>query len=115
VLDASTAGKPPIVVKRKGCADKASAEARNKCYVRAGSAGLTSCIKKHSATAAGTSKLTLSFDLDKRGKVKSVGVAPAAVASSALGGCVKRVAQKIRFGAQSDNIRFSIPLKISQR
>jgi serine/threonine-protein kinase len=112
-LDGGDSTKPPI--KRDGCAGKGTPSARNKCYVRAGSAGLKSCIKKHSATAAGTKQLVLVFDLDKRGKIKNVGVAPAAVASSPLGACAKKAAQKIRFGPQGDNIRFSIPLRISQR
>ncbi len=110
--DASTEDSTKPTVKQHTCARKSTAEKRNKCYVSVGSGGLSKCIKKHKATAAGTKQLWLGFDLNKRGKVKGVSVAPAAVASSALGACVKKAAQKIRFGPQSDDIRFKIPLKI---
>jgi hypothetical protein len=116
VFDAAPAAiKVKPVSKGNRCDGMATAEERNKCYVRSGSGGLTACISKHAETAAGTSQLVLSFDLDKSGRVKEVGVAPAVVESSALGACVKNVAKKIRFGKQSDNLRFRIPLRISQR
>jgi serine/threonine-protein kinase len=105
----------PKKVKAHRCDSKKTTEARNRCYVSGSGRKLTACLTKHSATISNVSQLTLSFDLNKRGKVLDVGVAPPAVASSALGACVQKVAKKIRFGAQGEAIRFRIPLRINQR
>lgn len=110
----ASAVRPIKPVRSKGCARKATAGARNTCYVRAGSKGVTSCITKHEQAAAGTKKVVLSFTLEKSGKIKEVRVSPTAVTSSALGICVKKAAQKIRFGPQSDTVSFNIPLTINK-
>lgn len=114
-LDASSKTPQLRPVKPKGCAGKSTVEERNKCYVRAGSGGLGSCITKHQQTASGIPRLILEFKLEKSGRIKEVNVSPAAAAASALGTCVKKVAQKIKFGPQGNSISFKIPLNISKR
>lgn len=104
----------PVRPVKRGCAAKPTTESRNRCYVSKSGGQLTACLKKHAAVIAGTNKLDLSFDLDKRGKVTAVAVAPASIASTALGACVKDVAKKIRFGPQGDALRFRIPLRINR-
>lgn len=113
VKDPKTPSKP--VSKGHRCESKSSAEAKNRCYVASEGRKLTKCLQEHASGVSGAPKLTLNFDLQKSGKVAGVTVSPPHFASTALGSCVKSVAQKIKFGPQGSSVRFRIPLKINQK
>jgi len=115
VKPAADDGGEKHVAKAHRCESKSSAEARNRCYVTAEGRKLTKCLRDHAAEVSGTPQMTLSFDLNARGKVVGVSVSPPQFASTTLGSCVKSVAQKIRFGPQQGTVRFRIPLKINQK
>jgi hypothetical protein len=59
---------------------------------------------------AATPQLTLRFQLDPSGSVRSVELAPAGVAGSALGGCILGVARSTRFPAGNGPVAFTIPI-----
>jgi serine/threonine-protein kinase len=115
VKPAAKDGGEKKAAKAHRCESKSSAEARNRCYVAAEGRKLTTCLRDHAAEVSGSPEMTLSFDLNARGKVVGVSVSPPQFASTTLGTCVKSVAQKIRFGPQRGEVRFRIPLKINQK
>ena len=109
----TTHGSSKLKVHR--CEKKRSAEAKNRCYVAAEGRKLTKCLQAHATEISGTPQMTLSFDLDSRGKVVDVSISPSQFANTVLGTCVKSVAKRIKFGPQSGSVRFRIPLKINQK
>ena len=58
--------------------------------------------------------MQVDFDLDARGKLSSVAITPAALAKTALGDCIERVARATVFPAQGEPVSFSIPVTASR-
>lgn len=59
---------------------------------------------------AATPQLTLRFQVEPSGSVRSVELTPASAASSALGGCILGVARGTRFPAGDAPVAFTIPI-----
>jgi hypothetical protein len=75
---------------------------------------IAGCFEQHAVGLSGVPVVTLEFSLDDEGKVLSAHVQPAALASTPLGQCIQRVAQKTRFPAQGRGVSFAIPLSASK-
>lgn len=72
------------------------------------------CFKQHALTLSGQPRLQLEFDLNAKGKLTSVALSPATVASTALGKCLEGVARATTFPAQGEDISFAIPVVASR-
>jgi serine/threonine-protein kinase len=68
------------------------------------------CFRQHSVSLQGRPTAQLEFDLDATGKLTRVVLAPPALASTALGGCLLQVARSTAFPAQGRAVSFAIPL-----
>jgi serine/threonine-protein kinase len=68
------------------------------------------CFRQHSVSLQGRPTAQLEFDLDAAGKLTRVVLAPTALASTALGGCLLQVARSTAFPAQGRAVSFAIPL-----
>jgi serine/threonine-protein kinase len=68
------------------------------------------CFRQHSVSLQGRPTAQLEFDLDSAGKLTRVALAPPALASTALGGCLLQVARGTTFPAQGRAVSFAIPL-----
>jgi len=60
--------------------------------------------------AAAQPQLTIRFQIEESGAVRSADLSPASVASSALGGCILGVARGTRFPAGDAPVSFTIPI-----
>ncbi|HVK76321.1 MAG TPA: protein kinase [Kofleriaceae bacterium] len=78
-------------------------------------AAVKACFERHSQTIVGQPEVTLRFEIDARGVPTSVEVFPAAVASTALGGCLVEVGRGTRFPAQAAPIAFRIPVSVRRQ
>ena len=72
------------------------------------------CFKQHAAAIQGLPTLQLEFALDAAGKLTAVRVTPEALAVTALGQCIKKVAGETHFPAQGKAVSFAIPLSASR-
>ena len=72
------------------------------------------CFKQHAAAIQGLPTLQLEFALDAEGKLTAVRVTPEALAVTALGQCIKKVAGETHFPAQGKAVSFAIPLSASR-
>lgn len=72
------------------------------------------CFKQHALSLEGQPRLQLEFDLNAKGKLTAVQLSPAAVASTALGQCLERVARATTFPAQGEDVSFAIPVTASR-
>jgi serine/threonine protein kinase len=73
------------------------------------------CFKQHALSLEGQPRLSLEFDLDPKGKLTHVQLVPAAVAGTALGKCLERVARATSFPAQGEPVSFAIPVTASRQ
>jgi outer membrane biosynthesis protein TonB len=71
---------------------------------------IESCFRAEPAAAAAQPQLTLRFQIEASGAVRSVELMPAAVAGSALGACVLGVARGTRFPPSDAPVSFTIPI-----
>jgi serine/threonine protein kinase len=71
---------------------------------------LEGCFREHSVSLEGRPVTQLAFDLDAAGKLTRVELAPRALAATALGECLLRVARTTVFPAQGRPVSFAIPL-----
>jgi hypothetical protein len=55
-------------------------------------------------------QLTVRFQIEPSGAVKSAELAPASLAGTGLGGCILGVARRTRFPAGDAPVTFSIPI-----
>lgn len=75
------------------------------------SGAFEACFVKHLEAAKKTPQAILHFSVAKSGGVPEVKVAPAALAASALGGCLRGVAGEVDFPALEEAVSFSVPVK----
>jgi eukaryotic-like serine/threonine-protein kinase len=71
---------------------------------------IEACFRAEPTSAAQQPQLTIRFQVEASGAVRSVDLAPASVASSALGGCILGVARSTRFPAGDAPVSFTIPI-----
>jgi serine/threonine-protein kinase len=67
------------------------------------------CFRQHSGEGE-TPQLTVRFQVEASGAVKSAELQPASVAGTALGACIVGIARSTRFPASSAPVAFSIPI-----
>ncbi len=70
------------------------------------------CVKRHAQAVVGRPEVTLRFVIDTAGVPTSVELTPEAVATTALGACVRDVARGIRFPIQRAPVAFRIVLQL---
>jgi hypothetical protein len=75
---------------------------------------IETCFTEHAVGLQGHPQMQVDFDLDARGKLVKVAVAPAALATTALGTCIEHVARATTFPAQGEPVSFSIPVTASR-
>jgi hypothetical protein len=75
---------------------------------------IQACFAAHAVGLQGHPQMQVDFDLDARGKLVKVRVAPAALAGTALGTCIERVARGTSFPAQGEPVSFGIPVTASR-
>jgi hypothetical protein len=75
---------------------------------------IQACFAEHAIGLEGHPQMQVDFDLDARGKLSSVAITPAALAKTALGDCLERVARATVFPAQGEPVSFSIPVTASR-
>jgi hypothetical protein len=75
---------------------------------------IQACFAAHAIGLQGHPHMQVDFDLDARGQLSKVAVAPAALATTALGACIEQVARATRFPAQGEKVSFSIPVTASR-
>ena len=68
------------------------------------------CFRAQPGEAAAQPQLTIRFQIEATGAVRSVELSPAAVAGSALGGCILGVARSTRFPPGDAPVSFTIPI-----
>ncbi len=68
---------------------------------------ITGCFKTHGEPSA---PMSVRFQIDASGTVKSVEILPPSVGTSDLGGCIGKVAKSTRFGIQPTSATFRVPL-----
>jgi len=68
------------------------------------------CFRAESNVAATQPQLTIRFQIEASGAVRTAELAPAAVAGSALGACILGVARGTRFPASDAPVSFTIPI-----
>jgi eukaryotic-like serine/threonine-protein kinase len=68
------------------------------------------CFRAQPGEASAQPQLTLRFQIDATGAVRSVELSPAAVAGTGLGGCILGVARNTRFPAGDAPMSFTIPI-----
>jgi tRNA A-37 threonylcarbamoyl transferase component Bud32 len=71
------------------------------------------CFVEH-PEGAGTTEISLRFEVARDGHVGSVGVLPAAVGTSSLGACLTAVGKSTVFSKQSAPLTFRIPLTVQR-
>jgi hypothetical protein len=67
------------------------------------------CFRQSAADTA-TPQLTIRFQVEANGGVRSAELAPASVANTPLGACIRSVAQSTRFPAGDAPVSFTIPI-----
>jgi serine/threonine-protein kinase len=70
------------------------------------------CFDQHAEDAAGTSEISLRFQVGRSGAVTSVAALPAEVAARPLGACLVAVASRTQFAPQPEPVTFRIPLTL---
>lgn len=75
------------------------------------SAAFEACFVKHLEAAKKTPQAILHFSVAQAGGAPQVKVAPAELAASALGGCLKQVAGEVNFPELEEAVSFSVPVK----
>jgi len=68
------------------------------------------CFQKHATGADGVPEVTVRFQVETSGSVKSATLSPASVASTPLGQCILGVARATAFGEQPEPVSFAIPI-----
>ncbi|MDH5493765.1 MAG: hypothetical protein OEY14_17570, partial [Myxococcales bacterium] len=68
------------------------------------------CFEEHALRVQGSPELEVHFDIEPDGRVSGARLLPEALASTALGGCVRQVALSTRFPAPGEAISVRIPL-----
>jgi eukaryotic-like serine/threonine-protein kinase len=68
------------------------------------------CFRAQADDASAQPQLTIRFQIEATGAVRSVELSPAAVAGSALGACILGVARSTRFPAGEAPVSFTIPI-----
>jgi hypothetical protein len=68
------------------------------------------CFRAQPGDASAQPQLTIRFQIEATGAVRSVELSPAAVAGSALGACILGVARSTRFPAGEAPVSFTIPI-----
>jgi serine/threonine protein kinase len=68
------------------------------------------CFRAQPGEASAQPQLTIRFQVEATGAVRSVELLPAAVAGSALGGCILAVARSTRFPPGEAPVSFTIPI-----
>ncbi len=71
---------------------------------------IQACYESHTVELSGTPRVEIQFRIDRAGDVEAVALAPANLATTALGECILGVARAVRFGPQERPLRFSIPV-----
>ena len=79
------------------------------------SAEIRHCFADRDADEAGSSEISLRFEVGTDGAVKSVAVQPAALAATPLGACLVKVGRSTTFGPQAAPIAFRIPVSVQLR
>ncbi len=72
-------------------------------------AAIQACYRQH-AEGVEQPALSVRFQIDETGAVRSATVSPSAVGGAPLGQCITAIARKTAFGAQPEPISFSIPI-----
>ncbi len=75
---------------------------------------VSACFKKHGIQSGQQPKISINFEIDKTGKVRTASVSPAGVSGSPLGSCLRSVAERTRFPAQEEAVAFHIPVTASR-
>jgi hypothetical protein len=78
-------------------------------------AAIRGCFDAHAAEVTGTPEVALELALGAGGEVTRAVVAPAALARTALGGCLVDVARGVRFPGTGAPVAVSIPVKVRRR
>jgi serine/threonine-protein kinase len=73
-------------------------------------ARVEACFRAQPGEASAQPQLTIRFQIEATGAVRSVELLPAAVAGSALGGCILAVARSTRFPPGEAPVSFTIPI-----
>jgi len=71
---------------------------------------IESCFERFAQDVVGRPNLSVQFQVQVDGSVKSADLTPAALSSSAMGGCLLQVARATRFQALEEPMSFSIPI-----
>jgi serine/threonine-protein kinase len=72
--------------------------------------GIESCFRQHARALEGTPQISLRFDVNAQGSVRSVALHPAAIARVPLGQCILSVARSTQFGPLQGALTFTIPI-----
>lgn len=75
-------------------------------------AEIRNCFRQHALNLQGKPKITILFDVGRKGNVTSAELSPARLRKTALGKCLETVAKKTRFPKQKEAISFRIPVTI---
>lgn len=73
------------------------------------------CLAQHRDQMSGVASLSVSFNVDPSGAVKSAGLVPASLGSSPGGQCILAAARGMSFGPQPDAVAFSIPITLGYK
>jgi serine/threonine-protein kinase len=72
--------------------------------------GIESCFRTHARALEGTPQISLRFDVNAQGNVRSVTLSPAEIARVPLGQCILSVARSTQFGPREEALTFTIPI-----
>jgi serine/threonine protein kinase len=72
-------------------------------------AAIQSCYRQH-AEGVEQPALSVRFQIDEAGAVRTATVSPSSIAAAPLGQCIVGIARKTSFGPQSEPISFAIPI-----
>ncbi|MBN2343336.1 MAG: protein kinase [Deltaproteobacteria bacterium] len=72
------------------------------------------CFKTHPDSIENIQQISVVFQVNADGSVKSAGVQPAAVSNSSLGPCIKQVAVSTQFPPQKSGVTFTIPVSVQK-
>jgi len=117
---------PPMVVVRGGDVEAVTDEGADEAPPRAdpGPDALSGavagqgeeihrCFIDHPDERAGTSNLSLRFQIAADGSVASIALLPEELADSEFGRCVEEVGRSIRFGRRDEAVRVRIPISVA--
>jgi serine/threonine-protein kinase len=107
VFKPSSEGSPPARTTR-GSADASGSTITAAFQKQRGR--IEACFRAESNAAGAQPQLTIRFQIEASGAVRTAELAPAAVAGSALGACILGVARGTRFPASDAPVSFTIPI-----